>query len=30
MYFYIDMYGIKDRDIFRYKFNEVTKFNYDG
>lgn len=21
MYFYIDLYGIKDKDIFRYKFN---------
>lgn len=30
MYFYIDLYGIRDRDIFRYKFNEITKFNYDG
>ena len=30
MYFYIDLYGIRDRDVFRYKFNEITKFNYDG
>jgi hypothetical protein len=30
LYFYIDLYGIKDMDIFRYKFNEITKFNYDG
>lgn len=30
MYFYIDLYGVKDVDVFRYKFNEVTKFNYDG
>lgn len=30
LYFYIDLYGVKDVDVFRYKFNEVTKFNYDG
>lgn len=21
IYFYIDLYGIKDKDVFRYKFN---------
>lgn len=30
LYFYIDLYGIKDKDVFRYKFNQITKFNYDG
>lgn len=28
IYFFIDLYNIKDRDMFRNKFNEVTKFGY--
>lgn len=28
IYFFIDLYDIKDRDMFRNKFNEVTKFDY--
>lgn len=29
-FFFIDLYAIKDSIVFRYKFNEVTKFQYDG
>lgn len=29
-FFFIDLYGIKDSVVFRYKFNETTKFQYDG
>lgn len=28
IYFYIDLYDIKDTDMFRNKFNEVTKLDY--
>lgn len=28
IYFFIDLYDIRDRDMFRNKFNEVTKFGY--
>jgi replication-associated recombination protein RarA len=28
IYFFIDLYDIKDRDMFRNKFNEVTKLGY--
>ena len=29
-YFFIDLYNIKDKDMFRYKFNEVTKLGYNS
>lgn len=29
-FFFVDLYDIKDEVVFRYKFNEVTKFQYDG
>ena len=28
IYFFIDLYDIKDTDMFRNKFNEVTKLDY--
>lgn len=26
-FFFIDLYEIKDETVFRFKFNEITKFN---
>ena len=28
IYFFIDLYDIKEKDMFRNKFNKVTKFGY--
>ena len=28
IYHFIDLFGIKDRDMFRNKFNEVTNLNF--
>jgi predicted AAA+ superfamily ATPase len=28
IYFFIDLYDINDKEMFRHKFNEVTKFGY--
>lgn len=29
-FFFFDLYDIKDVTVFRYKFNEITKFQYNG
>ena len=29
-FFFFDLYDIKDTTIFRFKFNEITKFDYNG
>ena len=28
IYYFVDLFGIKDRDMFRNKFNEVTNLNF--
>ena len=29
-FFFVDLYDIKDPTIFRFKFNEITNFDYHG
>ena len=29
-FFFVDLYDIKDSTIFRFKFNEIAKFDYNG
>lgn len=29
-FFFIDLYDIKDEIVFRYKFNEITNYQYTG